>query len=104
MSPCLTVPLLFCVYFLLRNVCLASRWLAKDFRVCSLPRERVLPNNRIVGGVVFCTLRIISKESQWVCLANVARQFLGKHVPAATKNCWRRHFLCGPCRVTEVDD
>jgi hypothetical protein len=21
------------------------------------------------------------------------------HVPAATKNCWRRRFLCGPCRI-----
>jgi hypothetical protein len=29
----------------------------------------------------------------------VARQRLGKHAPAATKNYWRRRFLCGPCRV-----
>jgi hypothetical protein len=28
-------------------------------------------------------------------LPTVARQRLGKHVPAATKNCWRRHFLWG---------
>jgi hypothetical protein len=28
-------------------------------------------------------------------------QRLGKHVPAATKNCWRRRFLCGPCRIKE---
>jgi hypothetical protein len=27
----------------------------------------------------------------------VARQRLGKHVSAATKNCWRRRFLCGLC-------
>jgi hypothetical protein len=25
----------------------------------------------------------------------VARQQFGKRFPAATKNCWRRHFLCG---------
>jgi hypothetical protein len=35
----------------------------------------------------------------------VARQRLGKHVPAATlhmqqyKNCWTRRFLCGPCHM-----
>jgi hypothetical protein len=29
----------------------------------------------------------------------VARQLLGKHVPATTKNGWRRRFLCGTCRV-----
>jgi hypothetical protein len=26
----------------------------------------------------------------------VARQRLGKHIPAATKNCWRRRFVYGP--------
>jgi hypothetical protein len=31
----------------------------------------------------------------------VARQWLGKHVPAETKNYWRYHFLCGPCRIKE---
>jgi hypothetical protein len=29
----------------------------------------------------------------------VSRQRLGKHVPATRKNCWRRHFPCGPCRI-----
>jgi hypothetical protein len=29
----------------------------------------------------------------------VARQQLGKDLPAATKNYWRRRFLCGPCRI-----
>jgi hypothetical protein len=54
-SPYLTVPLLFCVYLFPRNVCLASRWLAKDFRVCSFPRERVLPN-RCLAMVIFVTM------------------------------------------------
>jgi hypothetical protein len=27
----------------------------------------------------------------------VARLELNKYVPAATKNCWRRRCLCGPC-------
>jgi hypothetical protein len=31
----------------------------------------------------------------------VAGQRSGKHVPASTKNCWRRRFLCGPCRIKE---
>jgi hypothetical protein len=31
----------------------------------------------------------------------VARQRPGRHVPAAKKNCWRRRFLCGPCRTEE---
>jgi hypothetical protein len=34
-----------------------------------------------------------------VYLLIVARQRFGEHVLAATKNCWRRHFLCGPCRI-----
>jgi hypothetical protein len=29
----------------------------------------------------------------------VARQQLGKDVPAAKKDCWRRRFICGPCRI-----
>jgi hypothetical protein len=29
----------------------------------------------------------------------VFRQRLGKHFPAAKKNCRRRRFLCGPCRI-----
>jgi hypothetical protein len=29
----------------------------------------------------------------------VARQWLGMHVPKATKNCLRRRFLCGPCYI-----
>jgi hypothetical protein len=29
----------------------------------------------------------------------VAKQRLGKHVPAATKVCSRRRFLCGTCRI-----
>jgi hypothetical protein len=29
----------------------------------------------------------------------VARQRLAEHVPAATKNSWRRRFLCGPCSI-----
>jgi hypothetical protein len=31
----------------------------------------------------------------------VARQRLGKLIPAAMKNCWRRHFLCDPRRIKE---
>jgi hypothetical protein len=31
----------------------------------------------------------------------VARQQLGKDIPAARKNCWRRRFLCGPGRIKE---
>jgi hypothetical protein len=32
----------------------------------------------------------------------VAKQWLGKHVLAAKNNCWRRLFLCGPCRFCEL--
>jgi hypothetical protein len=35
-----------------------------------------------------------------VCPTVVARQRLGKQVPAAKKDCWRRRFLCGPCCIT----
>jgi hypothetical protein len=46
-------------------------------------------NRRIIGRVVFCAVRVVSKESPWVCISPY---------PTATKNCWRR-FLYGPCRV-----
>jgi hypothetical protein len=29
----------------------------------------------------------------------VARQQLGKHVLVAKMICWKRRFLCGPCRI-----
>jgi hypothetical protein len=29
----------------------------------------------------------------------VPMQRLGKHVPAAQKNCWRDGFLCGPFHI-----
>jgi hypothetical protein len=32
-------------------------------------------------------------------LLAVARLQPGKDVPAAKKNCWRRRFLCGLCRI-----
>jgi hypothetical protein len=30
---------------------------------------------------------------------SVSRRQLGKHVPAATKNCWTRRFLCHPYSI-----
>jgi hypothetical protein len=29
----------------------------------------------------------------------IARQWLGKHIPAAMNNCWRHSFLRSPCRI-----
>jgi hypothetical protein len=31
----------------------------------------------------------------------IARQWLGKHVPAATKYFWRRRFVYGACYIKE---
>jgi hypothetical protein len=36
---------------------------------------------------------------QYVYSPIVARQRLDKNVTAVTRNCWRRRFLCDPCRV-----
>jgi hypothetical protein len=33
------------------------------------------------------------------CPLIVVRQRLGKHVPAAKRNSWRRRFLCGPLSI-----
>jgi hypothetical protein len=41
---------------------------------------------------MFCAVHVFSRES-------VCRQQLGKDVPVATKNCWRRHFKYGPSRM-----
>jgi hypothetical protein len=54
-------------------------------------------NNRTVGGVSFC--RSMSYRRR-VCLTPFdASYWLSKDVPAATKNCSRRRFLCGPFRI-----
>jgi hypothetical protein len=49
----------------------------------------------------FYAVRVLSKESTWVsvCPPLVARRQHGKDVPAATKHCWRRRFLCAPNRI-----
>jgi hypothetical protein len=59
-------------------------------------------NNRITaGGTVFYTFRRIEGEFVGLSVnyAIVARQRIRKHVPVATKNFWRRRFLCGLSRV-----
>jgi hypothetical protein len=64
--------------------------------------EKIQDNNRrIVGRVVFYAVRVVSKESLIVYHLILARQRLGKHVPAATRNCWSRRFLCGIRRIKE---
>jgi hypothetical protein len=108
-----------------------------------VPAATNISNNRIVGRVVFYTVRVVSKNSPWFCVSPllvhvppkqwpedsgslpwnseptitvlartssnllnwtmyfliVFRQRLGIHVPAATNNCWRRRFLCGPVGI-----
>jgi hypothetical protein len=53
-------------------------------------------NRRIPGSVIFYVVLVLWKESVWVCLSLCSYQ-LGKYFPGATKNYWRRRFLCGPC-------
>jgi hypothetical protein len=47
----------------------------------------------------FICSSIIFSTSLSVYPPIVARQRLGKHVPASTKNCRRRRFLCGPFHI-----
>jgi hypothetical protein len=42
-------------------------------------------NRRIVGGIIFYTVRVVIKEILWVCMWT--------HVPAATKDFYRPRFL-----------
>jgi hypothetical protein len=49
----------------------------------------IFSNRKTIGHMSVCVSPIVS------------RQQLGKDVPAATKNSWRRCFLCGPCPVKE---
>jgi hypothetical protein len=44
-------------------------------------------------------LSLISKSLLKLILFLIARQRLSNHVPAATSNCLRRRFLCGPCLI-----
>jgi hypothetical protein len=61
MSPCLTLPLSFSFIRWHGNVCFASRWLAMDFRVCSLLRERLLPN-RCLAMVLFRVCSLVQER------------------------------------------
>jgi hypothetical protein len=54
-SPSPTVRVLLCFIHCHGNVYLASCWLAMDFRICSLQRERVLPK-RCLEIVIFVTV------------------------------------------------
>jgi hypothetical protein len=60
-------------------------------------------NRRMVGCIMLCAVHVLSKENMCVCMCIpppiVARQLFSKHIPMATKNCWTRHFLCGPCDI-----
>jgi hypothetical protein len=38
-------------------------------------------------------------EPRVTLLARTSNNLLDKHVTAATKNCWRRSVLCGPCFI-----
>jgi hypothetical protein len=51
-------------------------------------------NRRIVGRVIIYAVRVITGQSAGLSVypLMVARYKLGKDVPAATKNCWRRLF------------
>jgi hypothetical protein len=59
----------------------------------------------IMASGPFSTAYFINLSHQSVCLCVypriVARQRLGKHVPAATKNFWRRRFLCDQKKVSD---
>jgi hypothetical protein len=63
-----------------------------------VPAAKNTSNNiRIVKRVISYAVRVLSQESLWVCPC-IPLSLLGKDIPAATKDCWRRRFLCGPCR------
>jgi hypothetical protein len=65
-------------------MCLTSRWLAMDFRVCSLQRERVL-QNRCLAFVVLVTI-----------LKNVSTL---KYLSVKIGN----HYFPPDCNVTIID-
>jgi hypothetical protein len=57
----------------------------------------------IIALEFISTADFINPTHQSVCLyvylRITARQRLCKDIPATTKNCWRRRFICGPWRV-----
>jgi hypothetical protein len=67
--PCLTVSVLFSFIRCHGNVCLASRWLTMDFRVCSFPRGCVLLNH-CLAVVLFGVCSLLRKRVFGEPLAN----------------------------------
>jgi hypothetical protein len=56
----------------------------------------IFPQHRIHG-----TLEEMLEASFLCGLCLIKGKSVGKDVPAATKNCWRRGFLCGSSRINE---
>jgi hypothetical protein len=74
-----------CVY-------VATLWLCKNVTAAANTHT----NRKYVGHGCVSYVR---KFCGSVCCPAVVRERPGKHVPTATRNCWRRRFLCGPCRI-----
>jgi hypothetical protein len=79
---------------------MSSFYLLGFLSLCFAPRDvfantRVLCLPNIYMKVGLCCLHAVCL---WIPPI-VARQWLGKDFPTATRNCLRRHFLCSPCRV-----
>jgi hypothetical protein len=70
--------------------------------VSATTNTRHSTSKRIVWPVIFYAVRVLLKESLWVCLCiplSLLGKTLGNNVAAATKNCWRCRFLRGPWRI-----
>jgi hypothetical protein len=77
--------------------CVSQRIVARQLLGRHVPVATNTCNNRRIVGIVFYTVRLVSKDSLWVCLCvPLSLPWLLKHVPAAKKNYWRRRFLCCP--------
>jgi hypothetical protein len=76
-------------------LCVLPLSLPGNGSVNTFPRQRIhAPIEKLLDASF--SVRSVSYQRS----LSVARQQLGKHVAAATKNRWRRRFLWGPCRIT----
>jgi hypothetical protein len=82
------------------SVCVFPLSLLGNGSVNTFPRQRIHVTIANLLDASFSIRSVLYQMSLSVYPPTVARQRLGKFVPAATKNCWRRYFLCGPCCIT----
>jgi hypothetical protein len=97
-----------CLYVYPSHCCKATAWLSVSLHsVLGNGSLKTFSRQRIHAAIeelldAFSMLSVSYEKGLWACVSPNRRCStlqLGKDFTTATKNCWKRPFLCGPCRI-----